>query len=225
MDRKKAQEQIFEQLASVGDALGNRHRLKMISLLSHGEKPVEELAAATGQSMAAASAHLKVLRAARLVASEKRGRHVYCRLASPSVAELWMRLREVGEELAPEVRDAVRTAFDPASAAPLTAPEVMSRIRRGRATLVDLRPEVEYAAGRLPKARNLPFPELNRRAKELPRKDLLVYCRGPYCVMAFEGVERLREMKFSAERLAFSVPEWRAAGLPVEVSSTSGEPS
>ncbi|MEW4571372.1 metalloregulator ArsR/SmtB family transcription factor [Tautonia sp. JC769] len=210
-------DEIFESLASMGQALGNPHRLKMVSLLSHGEKTVERLAGAIGQSLAATSAHLKVLRNAGLVTAEKRGRHVHYRLAGDEVSALWLALRDLGERLRPEVREAIGwLSGDGDVLCPLDEQDVWEQVRQGRGVLVDLRPADEYAAGHLPEACHLPFEELDSRARELPTgRDLLVYCRGPYCLMAIEGVRQLRTREYPARRLRFSVPEWKAAGLPV----------
>lgn len=211
---------IFTGLAAMGQSLANPHRLRIVSLLSHGEKTVERLAEAIGQSLAATSAHLKVLRAAGLVAADKRGKHVFCRLASDDVATLWLALRNLGEHLLPEVREARRqleTGDDALS--PLSEEETWRGIEKGRSVVVDLRPADEYAAGHLPRARHIPYAQLDELAGQLPKsRPLLVYCRGPYCLMAIDGVRRLVQQKYPARRLRFSVPEWRAAGLPVETS-------
>lgn len=213
--------EIFESLASMGQAMGNPQRLRMLSLLSHGPKTVERLAEAIGQSLAATSAHLKVLRAAGLVTAEKRGRYVHCRLAGDGVAALWVALRDLGERLRPEVREAVsRLGGEGDVLCPLDEEAVWEEVRHGRGVLVDLRPDDEFEAGHLPEARHLPFAEIDARAQELPTgRDLLVYCRGPFCLNAIEGVRRLRTLDYPAQRLRFSVPEWRAAGLPVVASS------
>ena len=221
MNGTTRKDEIFVRLASMGQALASPHRLKIVSLLSHGAKTVEWLAAAVGQSLAATSAHLKVLRSAGLVASEKQGRHVYCRLAGDEVAALWIALRDLGERIRPDVREAVCESFGTAeSFCPLSEREVWNEVRQDRAVLVDLRPGDEFATGHLPKARHLPFEEIAARAGELPlNRELLVYCRGPFCFMAMEGVERLRKLAYPAQRLRFSVPEWKAAGLPIVTPS------
>lgn len=219
MTDKVRKDEIFTGLASMGQALGNPYRLKMVSLLSHGEKTVEQLATATGQSLAAASAHLKVLRGAGLVISDKRGRHVHCRLASDEVSSLWIALRDLGEEIRPDVREAIsQVAGDSESLSPLDEKQVWTEVRRGRSLLVDLRPHDEFVTGHLPKARHLPFDNLAAGARELPSdRDLFVYCRGPFCLMAIEGVRQLRGWDYPARRLRFSVPEWKAAGLPIAI--------
>lgn len=217
---KQKQAEIYGKLAGVGSALANPYRLKMLSLLSHGEKTIDELAQATDQSLAAASAHMKVLRANHLVAADKRGRSVYCRLASPQVEKLWLHLRDVGEQIVPEIREIMREDFDSDEyLSPLTEQQLHEKIRREGVTLLDLRPATEFAAGHLPTARNVPFSELAAALKSLPKRSpLLVYCRGPFCAAAYAGNRQLRANRYRSERLRFSLPEWKAAGLPVEIS-------
>lgn len=218
MNGKAEQKALYSNLASIGQGMANPHRLKIISLLSHGEKTVDRLATSMGQSLAATSAHLKVLRAAGLVTAEKRGRNVHCRLANDQVEGLWIALRELGETILPESREIMRTTFGASeSLCPLSEREVWEEVRKGRGVLVDLRPDDEFDVGRLPRALHVPFETLPAGARELPSgRDLLVYCRGPFCLMALEGTRRLREMSYPAQRLRFSVPEWRLAGLPIE---------
>ncbi|NNJ25924.1 ArsR/SmtB family transcription factor [Alienimonas chondri] len=209
------QARIYEQLAGVGHALSNSHRLKMLNLLAHGEKTVGQLAEATGQTTAAASANIRLLRNANLVAARKQGRTVHCRLTDDRVGELWLRLRDLGEVVLPEVRETMREEFDDAS--PISERELFAEIEGGGVTLLDLRPEEEYAAGHLPSARSVPFDVLGEAEPDLPRQGpLYVYCRGPFCARAVAGHRLLRKATRASQRLRFSVPEWRAAGLPVE---------
>jgi rhodanese-related sulfurtransferase/DNA-binding transcriptional ArsR family regulator len=214
---------LLQQFARIGQALSSPARLAMIGLLAHGEKTVDQLAQATGQSLATASAHLKVLRGACLIASEKHGRQVRCRLASDSVVTLWLTLRATGEELLPEAREVLRQfAEDPTTLAQLTPAELAVEIAHDRVTLLDLRPAEEFATAHLPGARNVPFSELatlSALALDLPPgKPIYAYCRGPYCVMAAEGTRQLRALGVPATRLRFSVPEWRAALAPGETA-------
>lgn len=215
---KAEQAALYSSLASIGQGLANPHRLKIISLLGHGEKTVDRLATAIGQSLAATSAHLKVLRSAGLVTAEKRGRNVHCRLAGDQVEALWIALRELGQSILPEAREIMRTTFqNPEALSPLDEREVWAQVQKGKGFLVDLRPDDEFDEGRLPSALHLPFPSLATEARKLPTgRDLLVYCRGPFCLMALEGTRQLREMAYPAHQLRFSVPEWRLAGLPIE---------
>lgn len=215
---KKKQAEIYENLAGVGGALANPYRLKMLSLLSHGEKTIDELAQATDQSLAAASAHMKVLRANHLVTADKRGRSVFCRLADAQVEQLWLYLRSLGEQIVPEIREIMREDFDSDEyLSPLTETQLHEKIRQEGVTLLDLRPATEFAAGHLPTARNIPYDELTAALPSLPKRSrLLVYCRGPFCAAAYAGNRQLRENRYRSERLRFSLPEWKAAGLPVE---------
>lgn len=217
---KPKQAEIYKQLAATGGALANPHRLKMLNLLCHGEKSVDTLARLTGQSMASASAHVKVLRTSHLVVTEKRGRQVFCSLSDSRVDELWLAFRDLGEAVIPEIREIMRNDFNAdESLSPLSEHDLHERIEKERFTLLDLRPVAEYKHGHLPKSRNVPFAHLDETTSQLSRKSpLLVYCRGPFCAAAIEGNDLLRAAQFRSQRLRFSVPEWKAAGYPVEVN-------
>ncbi|HEY0793710.1 MAG TPA: metalloregulator ArsR/SmtB family transcription factor [Chthoniobacterales bacterium] len=208
-------EALFRQFARIGTAIASPQRLRLISLLTHGTKSVEELARLTGQSMAAASAHLKVLRTSGLVVNDKRGKHVDYRLAAPAVTTFWLGLREVSADLLPEVRELEAAFRNDEALSPLDPHGLERELESGNVVLVDLRPASEFEQGHLPGARNVPsdvlevmMPELRRLSKKRP---LYVYCRGPHCLIAFEGVNKLRAAGVPARRLAFSVPEWAAA--------------
>lgn len=217
---------LFQQFARIGHALSNPARLAMLSLLTHGEKSVDQLAQATGQTLATASANLKVLRGACLVASEKRGRQVFCRLAGENVTRFWLHLRELGEEILPEAQDVLRQFHDdPQELAELGPLALAAELQQGRVTLLDLRPPEEFAAGHLPGARSLPFSRITpaelKSQGRLPAGRIYAYCRGPYCIMAREGTRRLRRLGVPARRLSFSVPEWNAAirtAIPLQPS-------
>lgn len=211
---------LFQQFARIGHALSSPARLAMLALLAHGEKSVDQLAQATGQTLATASAHLKVLRGACLVASEKRGRQVFCRVAGDNVVRFWLALRALGADLLPEAQQVVRQlADDPTALAALSPAELAAELKTGRVTLLDLRPAEEFAAGHVPGARNLPAGEINAERLAglgLPRRQkVYAYCRGPYCVLAREGTRKLRTLGLPVRRLPFSVPEWRDAGETV----------
>lgn len=205
-------------MARIGQAFASPQRLQMLSLLGHCSRTVEQLAALTRQSEASASAHLKVLRAACLIETEKIGRHQHCRLASSAVSGVFLALRNLGEELLPEVRELIDRFFaNPESLSRLSTKELQSELRAGRVRVIDLRPPEEYQAGHLPGAIPLPFSRIADDHASLPSDtDLVAYCRGPYCLMALNGVDALRTMGVPVRRLAFSVPEWRAAGYRVE---------
>lgn len=223
---KPKRQLLFQQFARIGHATSSPTRLAMISLLAHGEKTIDQLAQATGQTLALASAHVKVLRGACLVTSDKRGRQVFCRLTGDNVVRFWLALRALGEELLPEARDVARQfQADPETLALLSPRELASELKSGRVTLLDLRPAEEFATAHLPGARNLPFAGID--AKELSALDLpaggkvYAYCRGPYCVMAREGTRKLRQLGIPVRRLLFSVPEWRSTFKRSTTSSSS----
>jgi rhodanese-related sulfurtransferase len=207
-------EELFRQFARIGNALASPRRLRLIGLLTHGVKPVEELARLTSQSMAATSSHLKVLRSSGLVLSDKRGHHVDYRLALPAVTNFWLSLQDLSADLLPEVRE-LRAAFHDEALSPLDPQGLERECERGKVVLVDLRPASEFTQGHLPGARNVPVDSLEAMMSELKklskRHRIYVYCRGRYCLIAFEGVKKLRSAGVPARRLVFSVPEWRAA--------------
>lgn len=210
---------LFQQFARIGHAVSSPARLAMISLLAHGEKTVDQLARTTGQTLATASAHLKVLRGACLVTSEKRGRQVFCRLAGEDVVKFWLALRALGEDLLPEAQQVIQQFTDDREAlAELSPRELAAELRSGRITLLDLRPADEFAAAHLPGAQNLPATEITAErvaGLQLPRRQkVYAYCRGPYCVLAREGTRKLRGLGLPVRRLRFSVPEWTSAGEP-----------
>lgn len=212
-----AKNDIFRSMAQIGQAFASPQRLQMLSLLGHSSRTVAQLAVLTQQSEASASAHLKVLRSACLVETEKIGRHQHCRLASTAVSGVFLALRNLGEELLPEVREVIDRFFsNPESLSRLSAKELHYELRAGRVRVIDLRPSEEYQAGHLPGAISLPFSRIADEYKSLPTDvDLVAYCRGPYCLMALNGVDSLRTMGVPARRLAFSVPEWQSAGYRV----------
>jgi rhodanese-related sulfurtransferase len=210
---------LYEQFARMGKALANAHRLELLDLLSQGERTVEALAEETGMSMGNASQHLQVLRAARLVESRRVGVSIYYHLASDHVSHLWLALRTCGKHHLTEVDHLVRTFLqDRASLQPVTIDELREALQEERVILLDVRPQEEYQAGHLPQARSVPVAELEARLWELPQdREIVAYCRGPYCVFADEAVALLRAHGHPARRLQEGLPEWRALGLPVAI--------
>lgn len=210
---RQFKDEIYGQFARIGKALAAPKRIELLELLAQCPRTVEELAALAGISLANASQHLRVLRAAHLVAAEKKGLHVECRLASAEVGGLLLTLRGVAEGQLAEVGAAARAfwgAGDKLEA--VDAAELRHRIRTGEVTLLDVRPLREFEAGHLPGAISMPLADLRDRTAELPRgREIVAYCRGPYCVMAAEAVAWLRSQGFSAHRLGDSVLDWRAA--------------
>ena len=213
-----AKQRLYQAIARVAAALGSGGRLQLLEFVAQGERSVDALAAMTGLSVANTSKHLQALRQAGLVSARKEGVRVYYVLAGNDVSLLMASLRGVAEHRAADVEKllqdwlAHREKLDPVSAL-----DVMKRARAGLVTVLDVRPEDEYAAGHVPGAINVPIEKLEGYLSKLPkRKEVIAYCRGPYCLMSFEAVEKLRRRGFKAKRLENGYPEWRAAGLPVE---------
>lgn len=186
--------------------------------LAQGERSVEALAERVGLSMANASQHLRLMRQTGLLASRRDGKRVLYRLNDPSVLELTAALHRVAEQNVADVRDVIRGYFHERDALePVSRKELSQRLRDGLVTVLDVRPEDEYAAGHVPKAINIPLRELTRRLRQIPKnREVVAYCRGRYCVLAFEAVAILRERGFKVRRLEDGYPEWKAAGLPTD---------
>lgn len=213
-------DQLYEQFARVGKALGNAHRLELLDLLAQRERTVEDLARRTALSVANASQHLRLLHAAGLLEVRREGLFAYYRLADEAVFRLWQALRTVGETRLAEIERTV-TTFLPERAGdePMRAAELAGRLHDAGTIVLDVRPREEYDAGHLPGARAVPLDELDAHLADLPpSQEIVVYCRGPYCVFADESVARLRAQGYRARRLDAGLPDWRAAGLPVEVA-------
>lgn len=210
--------ELFEQLARIGTALSSAPRLELLELLAQGERSVEQLAHLTKITMANASQHLQRLRQAGLITARKEGQYVFYRLAGDEVVRLMAALGHVGERYLAEVDRLVRLYLASRDELePLPAAELMGRVRKGLVTVLDVRPPEEFAAGHVPGAINIPIHELTKRLAELSkRKEIVAYCRGPYCLMSYEAVELLRKRGLRARRLEAGLPEWRLGGLPIE---------
>ena len=208
---------LFAQFAAVAKALAHTHRLHLLEQLAQGERSVEVLADRTGLSIANASQHLQHMLRAGLAANRRDGKFVYYRLADETVIELLTALRKIAEQNVAEVERVVRTYFeDRDSLEPVSRKELLDRSRAGAVTILDVRPEDEFALGHVPGAINIPLWALELRLSELePSKEIVAYCRGPYCVLSYEAVAALRKRGFKALRLEDGLPEWRAAGLTV----------
>ncbi|HEU4922283.1 MAG TPA: metalloregulator ArsR/SmtB family transcription factor [Burkholderiales bacterium] len=208
---------VYEQLARVALALGSQGRLQILEFVAQSERSVDALAAMTGLSVANTSKHLQALRQAGLVSARKEGLRVYYALAGDDVVALVSALRAVAEHRVAEVERLVRLWLAHRDKMePIPAAELLERAKKGLVTVLDVRPAEEYAAGHIPGAINVPVDKLEAFLSRLPkRKEVVAYCRGPYCLMSFEAVEKLRKRGLRARRLENGLPEWRAAGLPV----------
>ena len=209
---------IYEQIARIGQATASPSRLELLDLLSQGPRTVEALAQQTGQSVATTSHHLQVLRRARLVDGEKAGLYVTYRLADPQVGDFFLELRQLAESRLAEVQQVTRQYLEQRGALePVDNEELVRRVRAGEVTVIDVRPREEYVAGHIPGAISVPLADLPKRLRDLrKRRDIVAYCRGPYCVMSLDAVDLLRRKGFRAQRLEHGVVEWRAQGWRVD---------
>lgn len=214
-------EGLYAQLARIGKALASPHRIEILDLLAQSERTVESLCAEIGLSAANASQHLQVLRQAGLVASRKDGLYVHYRLADPSVFELTRTVRRVAEQRLAELERHVREHFaDRIDPEGVDMQTLLARLRTGEVLVVDTRPLREFEAGHIEGAISVPIDELERRIAQLPkRKEIVAYCRGPYCVYADRAVELLRASGRRARRMKDGFPEWKAAGLPIALGT------
>jgi len=217
-DGHKAKTALFDEFARLAHALANGRRLEIVDVLANGEHTVEGLAAEARLSVANTSQHLQILREVGLVRRRRDGNRIYYVLRDPEVFDLWRNLRNVAAQHRAEVgqlADAYLGARD--SLEPVTRAELLRRLKRGEDLIVlDVRPAEEFAAGHLPPAISVPLAELRRRLRELSRdKEVVAYCRGPYCAFAHKAVRVLQQAGFRARRLEDGLPEWKAAGLPV----------
>lgn len=217
---RRFKDDVFEQFARIGKAVGSPKRLELLDILCQGPRTVEVLADHAGLSLANASQHLQLLRAARLIEAEKSGLFVTCRLAA-GVEAFYLGLRGLAEARLAEVESTTRAFLEERGAMEsVDSDELLQRALSGDVTVIDVRPPEEYRAGHLPNARSVPLAELRSRLGELPKdREIVAYCRGPYCVLAIEAVRVLRAEGFVAVRLESGPPDWRAGGVPVEASS------
>lgn len=211
---------LFVQFAAVAKSLGHAHRLELLEQLAQGERTVEVLAQRTGLSTANASQHLQQMRRAGMLTTRRDGKFVYYRLVDDAVLDLLAALRRIAERNSAEVERVIRTYFhDRDSLEAVSRDELLQQTRAGLVTVLDVRPPDEFALGHLPGAVNIPLRELEARLADFdPSQEIVAYCRGPYCVLSYEAVAALRTKGFKARRLEDGFPEWRAAGLPIEIS-------
>jgi rhodanese-related sulfurtransferase/DNA-binding transcriptional ArsR family regulator len=209
---------LYEQVARVGKALSSPKRLELLELLAQGERTVEALANEAAIDIKLASAHLKALKEARLVEARRDGRFIAYRLSGPDVAVLWATLHDVAEEHLLELRLALaQIVSGPEKLTPETRLSLLQKAELGEVLVLDVRPEAEYQTAHLPYARSIPVAELKRRLAELPKdKEIVAYCRGPFCMMSSEAVELLKQQGYQARKISDGIAEWTAAGLPIE---------
>lgn len=217
MSNVTPKKRLYEHFAGVAKAIGSPNRLELLETLSQGERSVDDLAKSSGLSVANTSHHLHVLRVNGLARSRKEGLQVFYSLADDAVTSLLVNIRGVAESQLAEVERIVRENFDSCDTlSPVKRDELVKLIKRGEATLIDVRPESEYAAGHIAGAINIPVDGLQKRLKKLPKgREIIAYCRGPYCMMSFEAVAQLRKSGMRARRLEDGYPEWKAEQRPV----------
>jgi rhodanese-related sulfurtransferase len=211
-------QRVFISLAEIAQALGHAHRLELLEHLGQGERSVEDLAARTGLTVANTSRHLQLLRRAALVEGRREGKRVFYRLSGEdAVVALLQALSRVGERNSAEIARVMASYFRARDEfEPVSRKELLERLRCGTATVLDVRPEDEFRQGHVPGALNIPLSQLERRLAELPvDREVVAYCRGPWCVLSFEAVAVLRQRGYQVRRLEDGFPEWKVAGLPV----------
>ncbi len=217
MNDRLLKDLLYEQVARVGKALSSPKRLEILEMLAQGEKAVETISGAVAIDNKLASAHLKALKASRLVQTRRDGKRIFYSLAGGDVAQLGVALRQVAEEHLVELRMALQQMMmEPDLVVSVGRKELMALAKRGEVIVLDVRPQSEYEAAHLPHARSLPLSELIQRIAELPRDvEIVAYCRGPFCLMSDEAVKLLKARGYLARKTFDGVSEWQAAGLPV----------
>ncbi|MDP2643397.1 MAG: metalloregulator ArsR/SmtB family transcription factor [Desulfobacterales bacterium] len=218
---RRFKDEIYEQFSRIGKAVSSPKRLELLDILCQGERTVEALAKETGLTVANASQHLQVLRADRLVETEKMGLHVTYRLADQMVCEFFLSMRVLAENRLAEVEQIKRQFLAGREGMePVDRDALLKRVREGSVTVLDVRPPEEYKAGHIPGAVSIPLKELELRLSVLPSdQDVVAYCRGPYCVLSIQAVEILRANGFHAVRLEEGIQDWRAKGFSVAVGN------
>lgn len=218
MNKREVKDLLYEQVARIGRAVSSPKRLELLELLAQGEKTVEVLAHELSVDMKLASAHLKALREARLVESRRDGKYMIYRLSGGDVAQLWVTLRLVAEEHLVELQLALqRLVAAPEKLAQVGRSELLEQARRGEIVVIDVRPEEEYDVAHLPYARSMPLTEIEKRLAELPKgREIVAYCRGPFCLMSEEAQKLLSRKGYRVRKILDGVAEWQAAGMPLE---------
>lgn len=216
---------LYDQFARVTKAVANPHRLELIDLLAQGERRVDELAREADLTIANTSQHLQTLRQGGLVEPRRKGTAIYYRLADEQVFRLWQAIRDLGETRLAEI-DRLRQTYlqDRTQLEAIDATTLERRLTEGDVVVLDVRPDLEYRAGHIAGARSIPVTELTSRLDEIPRdREIVAYCRGPYCVFSDEAVALLHQHGYQARRLAIGLPDWQAAGMPTESTDSPRE--
>lgn len=223
MGDRAAKTRLFDGFGVVAKALASGRRMEILDVLAQGPRPVEDVASEIDQSVANTSHHLRTMARAGLLLSDREGTRVVYRVASPKVIELWRALRDLASEQVADIDRLARGYLGERDGfEPVPREELARRLRRGDVIVLDVRPSTEYRAGHIAGARSIPVKELSQRLRELPKDaDVVAYCRGPYCVFADDAVRSLTRSGYRASRLEDGFPEWRDAGLPVEVGTGS----
>lgn len=212
-DARKIKDLLYEQVSRIGKVFSSSKRLELIELLCQGEKTVETLANEASISVKLTSSHLRELRMAHLVETERRGKNIFYRLADKSVADLWVQIHTLAENRLIELQLALqKIAMQPDDLVPSDRDSLMKAARKGEVVVLDVRPSEEYLNAHLPFARSIPLEELRQRLSELPKdRSIVAYCRGPYCLMAADAVELLKQEGYSAVHLREGVAEWASS--------------
>jgi rhodanese-related sulfurtransferase len=218
MNKRSLKDLLYEQVARIGKAVSSPKRLELLELLAQGEKSVEMLAGELSADIKLTSAHLRVLKEARLVISRREGKYIIYQLAGNDVAGLWVNLRQVAEDHLLELKMALGQMMnDPARLSAVSRETLLEQARRGEVFVIDVRPQPEYEAAHLPFARSMPVAEIEQRLAELPSEvEIVAYCRGPFCLLSDEAVALLAAKGYRVRKILDGVSEWQVAGLPVE---------
>ena len=218
MTGRKFKDVVFEQFAKIARAFAAPKRLEIIDVLAQGERDVDSLAKQVAMTVANTSRHLQILKSARLVETRREGVRIYYRLADEDVLHCWLKLQALAEKRSSEIREVARMFFEQRNALqPLSGEELLRRVENNEVIVVDVRPVEEYQKGHIPGAISIPLSELKKKLPDLPRdRQVVAYCRGSYCVLSAEAMTILKKAGFQALRLKEGLPEWKAAGLPVE---------
>jgi len=217
MKKRELKDLLYEQVARIGKAVSSPKRLELLELLAQGEKTVEVLAAELSIDVKLASAHLKALKAARLVEHRREGKYMVYRLSGEDVGQLWVTLRLVAEEHLVELQLALqKMVAAPEHLSQASRKELLAQAKRGEIIVLDVRPQDEYDVAHLPYARSMPVAEIEKRLAELPKgREIVAYCRGPFCLFSEEAQQLLTRKGYRVRKLTDGVAEWQAAGMPL----------